>query len=614
MWYQSLTSKLQGKQLVNDSKTPSGQVHVGSLRGVLIHDALYRALQKNDKVDEAKFIYGIDDYDPMDGLPADADESLKQHMGKPLCHVPAPAGSPATDLADHYTAEFLEVFAELGVEASIYKTRDLYNQGRFNSAIETILDNAATVRQIYKEVSGSIKADNWYPFQVICQSCGKVGTTQVDDYSDGLVSYHCRPDMVSWAQGCDHKGRVSPLDGSGKLPWKLEWVAKWITLGITVEGSGKDHCTKGGSHDVAERCLQRIFQQRPPLNIPYEFFLVSGAKMSSSKGVGSSARDMADFLPASVLRFLMIRTPPKRTVNFSTSQEYIVKLFNEYDQLMVKDGQSHEDIASMQAMVQPANHHACVQPVGFQLITALLQLPNKDIVGLITARYQLTDMQKQDLERRIESVAYWLEHFAEESDRVVLQEQMPESAAQLSDEQRAVLFVLAQALSVESTQEQRDESYYQQLIFDTSRLIPIDSKLAFAALYCVLLDATQGPKGGSLLAYIDHDFLRQRLTSLLPDIERLLISSNISGQECLAWLDTNQPHLVAIETTKIKGQQQPVLQLYITLDNQHRHILRTLDCQPVNNWLQQQTVQVRQQADCSISNWSENWRQLTRIA
>jgi len=41
MWNEKLIEQLTGRQVVNDSKTPSGRVHVGSLRGVLIHDAIY---------------------------------------------------------------------------------------------------------------------------------------------------------------------------------------------------------------------------------------------------------------------------------------------------------------------------------------------------------------------------------------------------------------------------------------------------------------------------------------------------------------------------------------------------------------------------------------------
>ena len=32
-------------EVVNDSKTPSGRVHVGAVRGVIIHDVVYRALK-----------------------------------------------------------------------------------------------------------------------------------------------------------------------------------------------------------------------------------------------------------------------------------------------------------------------------------------------------------------------------------------------------------------------------------------------------------------------------------------------------------------------------------------------------------------------------------------
>ena len=79
------------------------------------------------------------------------------------------------------------------------------------------------------------------------------------------------------------------------------------------------------------------------MRIPYEFFLVGGAKMSSSRGIGASARDMADLLPPEVLRFLMIRTKPNSPVNFCSKEnegtgdpggideEAIVKLFNEFD-------------------------------------------------------------------------------------------------------------------------------------------------------------------------------------------------------------------------------------------------------------------------------------------
>ena len=65
-WTQEVMKALDKSipQLINDSKTPSGEPHVGSLRGVLVHDAIYKVLKSEDF--QVKYIFGSDDYDPVD--------------------------------------------------------------------------------------------------------------------------------------------------------------------------------------------------------------------------------------------------------------------------------------------------------------------------------------------------------------------------------------------------------------------------------------------------------------------------------------------------------------------------------------------------------------------
>ncbi len=45
-WAEEIVKNIKGPQHITDGKTPSGKIHVGSLRGVLIHDAIFRAVQK----------------------------------------------------------------------------------------------------------------------------------------------------------------------------------------------------------------------------------------------------------------------------------------------------------------------------------------------------------------------------------------------------------------------------------------------------------------------------------------------------------------------------------------------------------------------------------------
>ena len=44
-WADELAASVSGPQVINDSKTPSGTVHVGSLRGPVILDVIVRAMR-----------------------------------------------------------------------------------------------------------------------------------------------------------------------------------------------------------------------------------------------------------------------------------------------------------------------------------------------------------------------------------------------------------------------------------------------------------------------------------------------------------------------------------------------------------------------------------------
>lgn len=523
-WADKLLKNLDkdATHIINDSKTPSGRAHVGALRGVLIHDAMFKVMKEAGF--KVRYLFGVDDYDPLDELPYGKDAHFRHCLGQPLCNVPPPEGSHARDMADFYISDFFSTFKELGVEVETYHTRDIYRSGGFDPSIDTILNHAAVVRKIYKSVSGSERSASWYPFQVVCEHCGKIGTTEVTDYDGKEVTYACHPDKVTWAQGCGHRGKISPFMGNGKLPWKLEWVAKWATMGITVEGAGKDHTTKGGSRDVADQCMRQIFHKKPPLNISYEFFLVEGAKMSSSKGIGVAARQMADFLPPDILRFLMLKSQPNRPINFSPEEHAIIKLFNEYDQAREKrfDHSAPEDL-------QRVCHLSEVEPEGpyyapnLQLLQALVQLPHIDVVSELSRRKDgaLTELELNHLKQRIKSVNYWLTHYAKEEEKIQLQTQLPKKANQLNAVQKAFLRHLGEALKTVDWQ----GDTIQSCIFTVARTTPLDQPLAFQAIYTALFARDAGPRAGALFEFLDRDFIVQRFAQLDYDEEAFYLQS-----------------------------------------------------------------------------------------
>ncbi len=544
LWCDKIAGELDGPQLINDSKTPSGRVHVGALRGVLIHDAVFRAIR--DRGLPVRYTFGVDDYDPLDELPAGGKEFFKPYLGAPLCNVPPPPGSPASDIAEHYIREFFDIFRELGVEAETYRLRDVYRSGQFNEAIDAILQNAATVRRVYKEVSNSNRPDNWYPFQAVCEQCGRIGTTEVMGYDGKEVVYKCRFDLVTWARGCNYSGKVSPFDGHGKLPWKLEWTAKWKVFQITVEGAGKDHTTKGGSREVAAVCLREIFGQEPPLNIPYEFFLVGGAKMSSSRGIGAAAREIADLLPPEILRFLMMRTKPKQPVNFSPDEKSIIKLFNDFDRLHWR---TYHDLKVAEEEKR-VHHLSEVQSEGdfyaadFQLVATIIQLPHLNLVREIEKRKDssLTATELCHLERRVQSARYWLTHYASREEKIALQESLPERANKLVASQRAFLHQLTTVLP--STPWEEDE--LQAKIFEVARRTPIPAAQAFQAIYRVLIDRDSGPKAGNLIAFLEPRFIVKRFTELPYSKGEFWQETSVQEEELESWLVEHRPHIEGV--------------------------------------------------------------------
>ena len=590
-WCDKLAEGLAGPQTINDSKTPSGRAHIGALRGPLIHDAIFRTLQSNGV--PVRYLFGVDDYDPVDEIPYGQAEVFEKYLGAPLCNVPPPPGSSASDMAEHFISEFFGVFAELGIRPEFYRMRDIYRSGKFNSAIDTILRKADVVRRIYKEVSGSERPDNWHPFQVICPNCGRIATTEVTGFDGGEVTYTClRLSKVMYhpvsasgelsaekapIPGCGHSGKMSPFDGNGKLPWKLEWCAKWKTFPVTIEGAGRDHSTKGGSRDVAAACLKEIFGQEPPLNCPYDFFLVGGAKMSSSKGIGVTSRDMADFLPPEVLRFLMIRTPPRQHVNFEPTEVHILKAFHEFDR--AEHRYFHE--ANLKPDDKRIYEISQVTPepdywtADFQLVTALIQMPHLDAVKELEKRKgsPFTPLEKRHLDLRIRAAQYWLENYATEEEKTRLQETLPARAEDLAEAQRGFLHVLAGLLKDAVW----EHDALQITVFNAARLTPIDQPNAFKAIYRVLLDRESGPKAGNLLSFLERDFVLKRLGEVPWKEREFLEATGLSVETFEQWVSLEKAKIVSISAKYRPVENDPgnsVVEFIIPMTDGKNHCRR----------------------------------------
>ena len=494
--------------VIRDEKTLSGRVHVGSMRGLAIHGIVAEVLEEYGI--ENTFLWEHNDFDPFDSIPPYLDQDIyREHLGKPLYTVPSPEPGFA-NFAEYFGAEFVSVHQKFGATPKYYWAyRDLYQAGKMDAQIRTALDRAHDVRRILKEVSGSVKDETWLPVSVVCEMCGKIMTTRAYDWDGETVAYVCErtPDECV---PCGHEGRVAPFSGAAKLFWKVEWAAKWIAMQVDVEGGGKDHSTKGGARDVANHIAREVFGIESPYDIPYEFFLVGGKKMSSSKGRGSSAKDMSELFPSELFRLVLIGKDINQQIDVDPEGDSIPRMYDWYDDLaqMIRDGVA-DDFTRLYALCQTPENQAEI-PAPWQLrfsqLSFIAQMPHMDLLTE-AARIKgspLTSDEEEKLMERERYARFWLEMYAPESARYVLQEEPP--TAEFTDAQKKAFRALETFVDEERSGEEV-HAFLHALKSD----IPIAPKELFQGIYELFLGRSSGPKAGWFLSVLPRDYILNRL-------------------------------------------------------------------------------------------------------
>ena len=157
----------------------------------------------------------------------------------------------------------------------------------------------------------------------------------------------------------------------------------------------------------------------------------------------------------------------------------------------------------------------------------------------------------------------------------------------LSEAQRAFL----SALGTRFPSQDRTEDEYQRYIFDTARLTPLGQKEAFQAIYRALLDKDQGPKGGSLLSYLDRDFLIERFSEVSYSRDAFWSETGMTQDACEEWLTKNGPRIERVSCAlAVNGlipsalspdhesyrRAKGVIELTVGLDDGKEHLLRVL--------------------------------------
>ena len=468
-----------GPHVVVTGISPSGVIH--NLREVLVAEAVANALR--ERGEEVRFVFHADTIDPLRKIAPGIPKDYERFIGHSLSHIPDPEGCHES-YAEHFLVPFEEALREMDMEIEVLRSHKLYEDGFYTDVTRESIEHTDELREILQSVSGRELPQEWSPY-VPRAASGSLNGNRV-------VEHLPEENKVGFVDREGNEGVADYSEGEGKLGWRVELAARWKALGVTFEPFGKDHTSRGGSTDTADRMAREVFDYPVPGRYEYEWIYIKGqGAMSSSKGIVLLPKDLLRIMPPNALRRMMLGRDPARAVELDLGAGF-PRFMDEY-------------------RAETETH-----PVPFAHLVTVAQTVGEDVQ---TATEMLRrggyEEAVQDIEKLGQDLRYahnWAEEWAPEQYRFGVRREVPAEVAEIDDEGRRYLREVARKLSEEML---GDEA--QNLLYSTAVELGVKPKKAFAAIYTALLGKKSGPKAGPFVASLDAEFVRTRFVDVSGD-------------------------------------------------------------------------------------------------
>lgn len=504
-WLNSIVDELierhpEGEILIESGGSPSGTFHLGHIREPITADAIMLELKRRGR--DSKHIYFVDDLDALRKIAVNVPADFDKYLGFPICDIPSPDGSEGS-YADHFLQGFIDACDVLGIDLEFMRSHEKYRNGWMVPAIERSLERIPEARSALESISGRQLDEHWTPVQVMEDGRLKNRKFISMDKDTKVVKYE---DFEGHEQSADYaKGEV-------KLDWRLDWPGRWWLLKVQCEPSGRDHTTKGSSVDTGAQIMKDVFEAAPPLSVAYDFINMAGdnKKMSASKGTGLDILEAAEIMPAEVMRYLILRSPPLKRLYFDPV-DGVVQLMDEYAAFIAKNDKSEGEEQLLHISTR-GNPEKLVARVPFSLLVASYQAALKDPAKTleIMARTEHAQNVKEDAEiikNELKFIDAWLTKRAPDDVKFELQDKVAED--DFTDTQKQFMTGLADKIA--DAPEDADGAWFHQAIYEFKDSSGLEPKQLFTTLYQAIIGKESGPRAGWFLSILPRDWLISRL-------------------------------------------------------------------------------------------------------
>ena len=494
-----LKKKPKDEVLFETGYGPSGLPHIGTFgevaRTTMVRHA-FRVLT-DDRI-KTRLLAFSDDMDGLRKVPDNVPnkEMLTAYLGKPLTRIPDPFSNEFPSFGAANNARLRAFLDAFGFDYEFASATDYYSSGRFDGAMQRMLEVYDRVMEIILPTLGPERRATYSPFLPISPATGKVLYVPMTErnVSKGTVVY-VDPDTGA-------KTETTVTGGQVKCQWKADWAMRWFALGVDYEMAGKDLIN---SVKLSSKiCI--ALGGAPPEGFNYELFLdEQGQKISKSKGNGLTIDEWLRYASPESLSCFMYREPKAaKRLHFNVIPRTVDEYYQFLDAYQRQDGK--------QQLVNPVWHihaghpPAADIPVTFQLLLTLVSSSNAENAATLwgfIGRYRpgVTPKTHPKLDAMVGYAINYYRDFVAPTKK--FREPAPTERVALQD--------LRDALSQLPPQSSAED--IQNVVYEIGRREPFLDAVKkgkdgrpgvslewFNMLYQVLLGQEKGPRFGSFVA------------------------------------------------------------------------------------------------------------------
>ncbi|WP_312127953.1 lysine--tRNA ligase [Brevundimonas sp.] len=465
---------------------PSGLPHMGTFgevaRTTMVRNA-FRALTGDHW--ETKLIAFSDDMDGFrkvpEGIPNP--EMLREDLHLPLTKVRDPFGTHDS-FGAHNNARLRAFLDSFGFDYEFMSSSETYKSGRFDETLLLMLERYDSIMGIMLPTLGEERRATYSPFLPISPITGHV--LQVPTLERNLEK-----GTIVFDDPAGGRTEVPVTGGHVKLQWKPDWAMRWTALDVDYEMAGKDLIES--VRESGKIC--RALDGSPPVGFNYELFLdIEGKKISKSKGNGLTMEEWLRYGPPESLSWYMFQSPKSaKSLHFGVIPRATDDWMSFVEQYKTQEPNKQIDNAVWS--IHGGNPPETTSPVSFSLMMNLVGVANasnKDQLWAYFAKYlpNATPENEPLLDRLMDYALNYYEDFVKPTKVYRAPTEM----------EKAALVDLAARLKA-LPQDTTDGEVIQNEVYAVGKEHGFEPLRAwFAALYEVLLGASQGPRFGSFAA------------------------------------------------------------------------------------------------------------------